>query len=315
MSLDAFKNFAKVTVSIGYDAAATSIVLNGGDGAKLPAVSFNATWWNSTDYADPTDDPNVEIVRVTACATDTLTVTRAQEGTSASTKNTGGKTYKMVAAVSALTMNKALDKTGDTMTGELTLAAGATGAASANIPAGVAPTSPVDGDVWYDGKTVRHRVKNAISVGGVYTIYAKAPNTAHTGDVVDTVMDSISIPAGLLEAGDTVNIYAWFTASGTVSTKVGYVKFGATALTSSTLVDATATRYICTASMLIVDGTHQSSLGALYDNITANIKAGTYALPGETISGAITLAFRAQLGNAGDTITFQGARVTIHKNA
>ena len=24
------------------------------------------TWWNSTDYPDPSDDPNSEIVRVTA---------------------------------------------------------------------------------------------------------------------------------------------------------------------------------------------------------------------------------------------------------
>lgn len=103
MSLDAAKNFAKVIVSTGYDAAATSIVLSGSEGAKLPQPStdgeFNVVWYNSTDYNDPTDDPNVEIVRVTARSTDTLTVTRAQESTSASTKNTGGKTYKMILAV------------------------------------------------------------------------------------------------------------------------------------------------------------------------------------------------------------------------
>src|SRR6185436_190754 len=87
----------KVNVSIGYDASATSIVLSSGQGAKLPSSNgYNLAWWNSTDYNDPSDDPNVEIVRVTARSTDTLTVTRAQESTSASTKNTVGKTYKMV---------------------------------------------------------------------------------------------------------------------------------------------------------------------------------------------------------------------------
>lgn len=40
-----------------------------------------------TNYPDPSDDPYVEIVRVTGISTDTLTVTRAQEGTSASNKN------------------------------------------------------------------------------------------------------------------------------------------------------------------------------------------------------------------------------------
>lgn len=105
MTLDAVKNFAKVTVSIGYDAAATSIALTTGHGARLPAPStdgaFNLVWWNSTDYADPTDDPNVEIVRCTGRSTDTLTITRAQEGTSASTKNTSAKTYSMILAVTA----------------------------------------------------------------------------------------------------------------------------------------------------------------------------------------------------------------------
>ena len=108
MALDPVKNFAKVTVSIGYDASATSIALTAGHGARLPAPStdgsFNLVWWNVTDYSDPTDDPNVEIVRCTARSTDTLTVTRAQESTSASTKNTSSKTYKMILAPTAKTI-------------------------------------------------------------------------------------------------------------------------------------------------------------------------------------------------------------------
>ena len=105
MALDNAKNFALATVSTGYNAAATSIALTAGHGAKLPSVSFNAVWWNFTDYSNPSDDPNVEIVRVTAISTDTLTITRAQEGTSASTKNTGGKTYKLLAGLTALGAN------------------------------------------------------------------------------------------------------------------------------------------------------------------------------------------------------------------
>lgn len=100
MLLDATKNFAKATVSTGYDASATSIVLTTNHGANLPAIAtaadqYNLVWWNATDFADPSDDPNVEIVRVTARSTDTLTVTRAQEGTTAKTHNSVGKTYKM----------------------------------------------------------------------------------------------------------------------------------------------------------------------------------------------------------------------------
>ncbi len=103
MATDPVTNFAKVTLSTGYDAAALSVVLSGGDGAKLPDPSasgaFNLVWWNSTDYADPSDDPSVEIVRCTARTTDTLTITRAQESTGAVTHNTGGKTYKMILSI------------------------------------------------------------------------------------------------------------------------------------------------------------------------------------------------------------------------
>ncbi len=103
--LDPVVNFGKVTVSTGYDAAANSIILNTNEGSKLPDPSvsgaFNLVWWNSTDYPDPSDDPNKEIVRCTTRITDTLTVVRSQEGTSASIKNLAGKTYKMILSPTA----------------------------------------------------------------------------------------------------------------------------------------------------------------------------------------------------------------------
>lgn len=96
---DPSKNFAKCIVSGTYSSAATAITLQAGEGAKLPAPAtdgaFNLVWWNYTDYPDPSGDPNKEIVRCTARTTDALTVTRAQESTSASTKNTAGKVYMM----------------------------------------------------------------------------------------------------------------------------------------------------------------------------------------------------------------------------
>ena len=93
-------NFGKVTVSLGYDASATSIVLSTGHGSRLPSTfPYPLTWWNATDNSDPADDTNKEIIMVTNRAGDTLTITRAAEGTSASTKNTSSKTYKMLLGV------------------------------------------------------------------------------------------------------------------------------------------------------------------------------------------------------------------------
>ena len=97
------KNFAKGTVSGTYGAGDTAVTLSTGHGSRFldPATdgSFPIVWWNATDYADPADDPNGEVVLCTARAGDVLTVTRAQEGTSASAKNTAGKTYKLIAPI------------------------------------------------------------------------------------------------------------------------------------------------------------------------------------------------------------------------
>ena len=101
MALDAVANLVKVEVSVGYDASAISVILVTGEGAQLPTPPFNMTWWNITDYSDPSDDPNAEIVRVTSRITDTIAITRAREGTSATTKNTAEKTYVMVLGITA----------------------------------------------------------------------------------------------------------------------------------------------------------------------------------------------------------------------
>ena len=103
--MDEAKNFAKGTVDGLYDDTDTSINLIAGDGARFPTPPFNATWWDATDFPDPSDDPNREIVRVTAISTDTLTVTRGQEGTSAFTHDTEGKVYRLIAGLTAKVIN------------------------------------------------------------------------------------------------------------------------------------------------------------------------------------------------------------------
>ena len=106
MTLDARINFGKVVVSTGYDASATSVTLVSGEGAKLPATTpYNLVWYNNTTYLDPADDPNREIVRCTARTSDVLTITRAQEGTTATSKNAAGCVYKMLAGGTKKTLD------------------------------------------------------------------------------------------------------------------------------------------------------------------------------------------------------------------
>jgi hypothetical protein len=82
--MDAHANFAYSTIATAPSPATsgTSLVVAATDGAKFPAVPFNATIWPVNAQPSTT---NAEIVRVTGRSTDTLTFTRAQESSSART--------------------------------------------------------------------------------------------------------------------------------------------------------------------------------------------------------------------------------------
>lgn len=80
MPFDAHKNLAVAQAANAPGTGGTSLVVGTGQGARFPAAPFNATVYPAGFTPDPT---NAEIVRVTSIAGDTLTITRAQEGTTA----------------------------------------------------------------------------------------------------------------------------------------------------------------------------------------------------------------------------------------
>jgi hypothetical protein len=88
MPYDAHRNFAYSTVATAPSPATTgtSLVVPSGDGSKFPPPPFNATVWPVA--ANPLTT-NAEIIRCTAIVTDTLTIARAQEGSTARSIVTG----------------------------------------------------------------------------------------------------------------------------------------------------------------------------------------------------------------------------------
>ncbi|KXB08546.1 hypothetical protein AKJ56_00945 [candidate division MSBL1 archaeon SCGC-AAA382N08] len=106
--LDPTQNFTIVNVSGTYSDVDTSITLVSGDGSKLPDPlaegAFNLVWWDSGNYTIPSDDPNAEIIRVTAISTDTITISRGQENTTATTKNTTDGEYVMTLNLTSKTL-------------------------------------------------------------------------------------------------------------------------------------------------------------------------------------------------------------------
>lgn len=94
--MDAHANFPVSTVATAPSPATsgTSLVVASGHGSRFPAVPFNAVVCDSSVF--PPTPASAEIVRVTNISTDTLTITRTQESTSARTVVTGDLIYAAV---------------------------------------------------------------------------------------------------------------------------------------------------------------------------------------------------------------------------
>jgi len=113
--MDALKNFAYSLVATAPSPATsgTSLVVTAGQGSYFPAIPFDATIWPAG--VQPTNS-NAEIVRVTAVATDTFTITRAQYGTTAQSIAVG---YQIAQTVDANLLNQLAPLSGATFTGEV----------------------------------------------------------------------------------------------------------------------------------------------------------------------------------------------------
>jgi len=130
--MDALKNFAYSTVATPPSPATsgTSLVVASGQGALFPAAPFDATIWPAGVQPLST---NAEIVRVTAVATDTFTITRAQYGTTAQSITAG---YQIAQTIDANLLNQLAALSGATFTGQVSVPdiqiTGITGATAGN---------------------------------------------------------------------------------------------------------------------------------------------------------------------------------------
>lgn len=282
------KNFAKAWVSIGYNSVATSVVLVSGHGVKLPATfPYPVIWWNCSDYGAPEDDLFVEIVSVTARSTDTLTVVRAQDETSAQNHNLGGKTYCMVQSIT-----KAM---WDAIRTDIAAAAG--GASSITTGSG----SP-EGVIT---KTVGNLYLRTDAWSGVNVLYQKVSGTGNTGW---SAQPDLATPGAI---GLTSASSAAFTSLSAITTTSTNFNFVTTALTygatvsinadSSTLQTLAATN---NTSFLMVNPTNASTgrllivrisntSGGVLGTITWDTlyKMATYTKPANATSRTIAFVY------------------------
>lgn len=98
--MDAVSNFAVAQLLTGIDADDTSMTVASGQGSRFPdpaSGAYNLVIWDSlyNSAAEAYHAGAAEIVRATALSTDTFTITRAQESTSAVAHNVSGRTYNV----------------------------------------------------------------------------------------------------------------------------------------------------------------------------------------------------------------------------
>lgn len=145
-AFDAHANFASSLVVTAPSPAnsGTSLTVTSGQGSYFPAVPFNATICPASTLPTQT---NAEIVRVTAISTDTLTITRAQEGTAAINVATG---YYIAATITAKVIT---DIESTISSGGVTSATGTANEITAS-PATGAVTFSLPTALTFTGKTV-----------------------------------------------------------------------------------------------------------------------------------------------------------------
>ena len=80
-----FTNFAHSQLASGINSSTTTIVLESGHGARFPAITGSDFFYLTLENAELTR----EIVKVTARSTDTLTVVRGQDNTTAASWSAG----------------------------------------------------------------------------------------------------------------------------------------------------------------------------------------------------------------------------------
>lgn len=213
-----------------------------GTASSVPTLVINA-------QGQVTSASNTSIA-ISASQVTSGTLAVAQGGTGAST------------AAGARTNLGAVNIAGDTMTGKLTLAASTTAGASINIPQFVSPpTSPVDGDIWYDNPSLIYRANSS----------------------------NRRIALSASSGTSTSPVFADLGASGSVtfSTTTGLISFGASQTTGLLSVGNTAGTGTITLGQSTASQTTNLQAGATTSGNTKTINIGTGGLSGSTTAIAI----------------------------
>ncbi len=240
MAQDALKNFSYSTVATAPSPATsgTSLVLHAGDGALFPDPStdgsFNVTIWPAS--VQPTST-NAEIARVTARSTDTLTITRAQEGSSARSVIVGDQ-IALTVTKKTITDLRAAFMGGTSLIYRYTV----TGSDKTSIDTGV-DTPDAGSNDWTGGdllevycyaRTDEAVVTSVVDVtfnNDTSSVYDRSRTQNNTGTVTGNATNAANLPPFMAGASAAANEFGQFSIvipnfAGTVGFKNGTILSG-----------------------------------------------------------------------------------------
>lgn len=211
-----FTNNATSTLASGITNVATSLTVASGQGALFPTLGAGDYFYCTLANAVGT----IEIVKVTARSTDTFTITRAQDNTTAAAWSTGDKVELRLVSASLNDLPK-LDEA-NTFSASNTFSARNTfsvGTVQGPWTTGTRPASPVAGLIGFNTSTNKIEAYNAtasawVSSGGasgygsdaVFYENGKTVNTSYTitsgnnahsvGPITIASGQSVTVPSG-----------------------------------------------------------------------------------------------------------------------
>ena len=195
-----FANNAFGTLNAGISNSATSITLSSGQGARFPTLASGEYF-----YATLIDTSNnLEVVKCTARSTDVLTVTRAQESTTAQAFAIGDRIELRVTAAGLTDAANPYDKDSSS-TGSLALPVGTTAQqpTAANTEGHIRYDSDdsliyfSDGSTWLKISSVQPILTSA--TGNIYTGVASTLTLAGTGFL------TASLVVNFTQSNDSIN--------------------------------------------------------------------------------------------------------------
>jgi len=295
-----FSNNASATLSVQAEIVDTTLTLQTNEGQLFPSPTggdfFQCTLEDTSG--------NIEVVQCTGRATDVLTVTRAQENTTAKVFPVGSK---VEIRTTAATFDEFVQQSGDTMSGELDMSSNVL--RDAIVTDGEVRNAPIRGT---DGGTANELVVptaggdptiggNTIIHTGNDSAYVPATRTLTGGEGIAAIGDlsanrTIDLDFNELTALSGTDVaatdeFAVYDADATAHKKIQYQSAGVPMITDSTAaITATDAQmnsmFLCTHNLAAITFNLNTGVGEKGNIVLIHQSDATYAV---TVAGTATI--------------------------